>query len=92
MKYIIVFLLLMTTAFADELQVPGSCYPKVLQEQFREYGLKLDLSGNDRTEDSFGFIDNRGTSFNIITYRPLTRDDFNIISKILFGENYGIKK
>lgn len=92
MKYILIILLFTTSLFADEIQVPASCYPKVLQEQFKEYGLQLDLSGNDKTPESWGFIENRGTYFNILSYGAIAEEDFKIITKVLFGDNYGLKK
>ena len=60
-----------------------SCYPKEVQAKFAETGRKLDLSGNDRTRDSWGFLDNRGGNFVIYTYRPATEADFKAIEEIV---------
>jgi len=84
---IILLLFITSGVFADELQVPFSCYPKQLQEVFNKSGRKLDLSGNDRTEESWGFVENKGSSYVIYTYKPATQEDFEFLIKILQGEN-----
>lgn len=84
---ILVILLLPLTIFADEFRIPFSVYPKEIQAKFAEHGRKLDLNGNDRTEDSWGFIENKGTAFVIYTYRSATKKDFKVIRKILMGED-----
>lgn len=84
---ILAILLLPLTSFADEFRFPFSVYPKKVQAKFAEYDRKLDLNGNDRTENSWGFIENKGTSFVIFTYRSATEEDFKIIREIfLEGE------
>ena len=80
---ILIILLLPLLCSADEIKVPFSVYPKKLQAKFAEHDRKLDLNGNDRTEDSWGFIENKGTSFVIYTYRSATSEDFKIIREIL---------
>ncbi len=82
---ILVILLLPLTCLSDEFRFPFSVYPKKLQAKFAEYDRKLDLNGNDRTEDSWGFIENKGTAFVIFTYRSATKEDFKIIREILSG-------
>ncbi len=79
---ILVLLLLPLNSFADEFRFPFSVYPKKLQAKFAEYDRKLDLSGDDRTEDSWGFIENKGSSFILYTYRSATSEDFKIIKEI----------
>lgn len=83
-KYIIVLILLFitVTASADKLIISNTVYPRALQEEFAKNGVKLDLSGNDRTEDSWGFIENRGTEFWIFTYKNATMEDFDLVDKI----------
>ncbi len=71
------------------IEVPFSCYPKEVQEAFALNDLKLDLSGNDRTEESWGFIENKGASFVLYSYKPLTQEDFVLLNQILFGNKNG---
>jgi len=70
---------------ADKLIVPFDCYPKEIQSGFAEAGMKLDLSGNDRTRESWGFIVNEGSQFVIYTYKNATPEDFKIIMDIIQG-------
>ncbi len=79
----IIFLLLTASSYADQLDVPFSCYPKKVQAKFEEHGLRLDLSPNDREEDSWGFLQSRGSNFSIFTYRSMSKSDFERITKIL---------
>jgi len=83
---LILILLSPLTCCADEFMFPFSCYPKQVQEKFAEHGKKLDLDGNDRTEESWGFIENQGTNFKIYTYYSATEEDLQIIVE-LFNEN-----
>jgi len=85
---VITNLLLMSTnlVFADKLIVPYDCYPKEMQAEFAKTGRKLDLSGNDRTKNSWGFIVNEGSQFIIYTYKGATQDDFSAIMGIVQGE------
>ena len=89
---LLIFILITTNAFADKLGIPFSCYPRELQACFAKHGLKVDLSGNDRTYDSFGFIKNEGTEFWIYTYYNCTREELELIMKVIwesmgFGED-----
>lgn len=89
MKIILIILflsILITSAFADELQVPFSCYPKVLQELFAEKGYKLDLDGSERTPDSWGYLYNKGANYTIFTYETITEQDFIVVREIVFKE------
>lgn len=79
---ILISILFFNIAFCDQLEIPYSCYPKILQERFADNNLKLDLSGNDRTQDSWGFIENKGTSYKIFTYRSVTPEELSLIMKI----------
>jgi hypothetical protein len=81
----IAILLITSLAYSYELKIPFSCYPKDLQDDFADKGIKLDLSGNDRTPDSWGFIDNRGSNFIICTYKPLDIEELELVKKIIFG-------
>ena len=80
---IIAILLITTSCFSDEIQVPFSVYPKKLQARFLEKGYKLDLNANDREENSWGFLESRGAKFSIFTYRQVTPQELNDIQKII---------
>ena len=80
---IITFLLVITILSADELTIPYSCYPKVIQTKFAEHNLKLDLNGDERTKDSWGFIKNEGAQYKIFTYKSITREELNLVTKIV---------
>ena len=82
---LLVLLLFATNCFADEFRIPLRCHPKELQNHFAETGRKLDLSGNDETRDSWGFIENKGSSFVIYTYRAATDEDMALILKVIIG-------
>ena len=81
--FILIFLFITVTAYADIFKIPFSVFPRELQAKFALEGKKLDLNGNDRTKDSWGFIENKGTNFIIYTYKPATTEDFNLIKQII---------
>jgi len=84
---IIIFLLILGIASfssASELKIPFSCWPKELKEEFAKADRKLDIHSEDRTNDSWGYIINKGSSFVIYTYGAVTDEDFEIIQKIIF--------
>jgi len=69
-------------AFADELRVPISCYPTKLQAKFAEKGYKLDLSANDRDKNSCGFLESKGSSYSIFTYKQVTSKELEMIMRL----------
>lgn len=71
-------------ALADSLVIPFSCWPKEVQAAFKETGRKVDLIGELRTSDSWGYIMNEGSSYKIHTYNPVTPKDFEVIQQIVF--------
>lgn len=87
MKKLLVLLLLLIPILcsADEFQIPFACYPKQVQQDFALYGYKLDLSGNDRTPDSWGFLENKGDNYIIYTYRAVTKQDLETMRVILLN-------
>lgn len=90
MKKVILLILLTTllsvNSFAEKFTIPFSCYPKEIQKKFEERGMKLDLNGNDKTPESFGFIQNEGREFVIYTYKDLSDEDLERMrSAILDG-------
>lgn len=68
-----------TTVLADQFIVPFDCYPKELQAEFAERGVKLDLDPNERTKDSWGFLKNEGSQHIIYTYRPATEREMMML-------------
>ena len=68
-------LVLATSAFADKFIVPFPCYPKEIQQDFKDRGYKLDLDSNERTQDSWGFLKNEGSQYIIYTYRSVPKND-----------------
>jgi len=86
--YIILGLLMLiitSPSYSDELWIPISCWPKDLQQAFHEEGMKLDLNNENRTDESWGYLVNKGSEFVLYTYYPATQEDFRIIQKIVFG-------
>jgi len=78
--------------FADILKVPFSCWPRELQSEFAVKGLKVDLSPLDRTNDSWGFIDSKGASFEINSYRAVTQEEFQIVQDVIFKIEFSNKE
>ena len=86
-KVILTFLFILAIANickADLLQIPLSCWPKEIQQAFKEGGRKLDLDSSERTKDSWGFLVNKGASFELYTYRSATQEDFAFIQKLVW--------
>jgi len=81
----VLLLMCASMAYADKLIIPFDCYPKEIQTQFAETGRKLDLSGNDRTRESWGFIVNEGSQFTIYTYKSASQEDFTVMMNIIQG-------
>jgi len=83
---LILFLALNITigAYADELQIYFDCYPTEIQAEFNKVGKKLDLSANDRTKESWGFLVSKGTHYSIFTYNSVTPQDLELIQEILW--------
>jgi len=86
---ILILLFITASCLADEFRIPFSVYPKELQKQFADTGRKLDLSGNDRTEDSWGFLENKGSNVSIFTYYSATDEDLSLIMKLIMERQDG---
>lgn len=71
-----------TSAYSDKVSIPFDTYLKLMQVEFYERGYKLDLDGNNRTKESWGFIENRGNKFNIYTYKPITVEELEMIKEV----------
>ena len=80
---VFILLLLITQCFADQLEIPKSCYPKQLQEQFLLKGLILDLPGEERTSISWALLENKGGMFVIYTYRSVTEKELQLVMEII---------
>lgn len=79
---IIFTFLFISFVFADELRIPFPCWPKELQEEFAKTERKLDLRDGERTNNSWAFLKNKGSSYVIYTYYSVTPEDFEAIRKI----------
>jgi len=75
-------------AYADELQIPLPCYPKQVQQFFLDRGYKVELNGNERDKDTWGFIENKGTSFTVVSYYPITDKDLQVIQELVTTTDY----
>lgn len=84
-RFIILILLLVISgsAMADKFMVPHSCYPQKIVRKFAEYGLKLELSGEYRDKDSWGYLINEGNKFTIYTYYSVTEEERLMLLEIL---------
>jgi hypothetical protein len=89
----VLFLCVSSIAYADKIIIPGSCYPKKIQKEFKNRGIKLDLSGNDRTKESWGFLVNEGSEFTIYTYKGATEEDLNLVYDVwrTYDENNSVR-
>ena len=70
-------------SLADELIIPFSCYPRLIQKKFYEHGIHLDLDGSERSETSWGYLKNNGAEYIIYTYRSATTHELNVVMKIV---------
>lgn len=80
----VLILSVMNTCFPDSVQFPFPCYPVRLQNEFKESGIKLDLSGNDRTPESWGFLENKGAEFIIHTYKAVSTKDLETMRELIW--------
>jgi len=87
MKKLIVFIALFfvtTIAFCDSVEIIFDCYPKEIQEGFAKRGYKVDLSANDRTDGSWGFVESKGSHYYIHTYFPIEPEEFSMITEVVW--------
>ena len=77
-----IIVLFMNVSYSETFEIPASCFPKVVQAHFIEYGYKVDLSPNDRDDKSWAFLENEGTKFKIITYYTITDDELILLREI----------
>lgn len=71
------------------LKIPFECYPRQIQKAFAEKGYKLEINGEDREPDSWGFIVNKGNEYEIITYKGVTQQELTDIWEIVNVKNCG---
>ena len=85
MKYILILIIILfcSLGFAGELKIPFNCYPKQIQTKLAERGYKLDLSANDRDENSWGFLESRGSSYSIFTYQSVDKETFKVLQEVI---------
>ena len=80
---ILLFIILLCKAcFSDVLEIPASCFPKTIQSHFAEYKYKVDLSPNERDAQSWAYLNNLGMKFQIITYYPVSDEEFELLREI----------
>ena len=72
--------------FSDEVIIPFECFPKQIQEKFLKHNIKLELNQETKEKDTFGFIRNNGSSYEIVTYKPVTEERLEMIKNIIFEE------
>lgn len=75
----IAFVLIATTALADKIQIPYTCWPDEIVKEAKKFNLKIEKTESVRFKDSFGYIKNLGSSYEIYTYRPVTAKDLEDI-------------
>ena len=66
-------------SFADGVIIPGSIKVNEFKEKMKQKGY--DLSGSD---EAYGEVENNGTKMKIITYKPVTEEELNIIKETAF--------
>lgn len=72
----------LSPAFADKFQINYSCWPQEIQAEFKKHDIKLDLDGSERTDDSWGYILNEGSSYTILTYKSATPEQMKLMIDI----------
>jgi hypothetical protein len=75
-----------TAVYADKIIIPFSCYPKEIQKRFAEKQKKVDLSQNDREQDSWAFIRSNGSDYEICTYAPVTIEELELIKSVVMPQ------
>lgn len=80
----LLFLAMSFPVFCDTIKIPFSCWSEELQTAFANEGKKIDLNGDERTEDSWGLIVNKGAEYEIFTYGPTSSEDLELIQRIVF--------
>lgn len=78
------FITIITNCYADNIIIPFECYPKQIQTKFLKHNIKLELNGETREQDTFGFIRNNGSNYEIVTYKPVTNEQLELIKNIIF--------
>ena len=73
------FIFTTTMTYADIIHIPRATKVKQFVEESRRLGL--DLSGSDESD---GFVNDRGTEIEIVTYRNMTLEELEIIKESAF--------
>jgi len=66
-----------TIVFADGVVIPGSIKVEAFKREMSERGM--DLSGGD---DADGVIENYGTKIKVITYKPVTLEQMELMREV----------
>lgn len=80
---LITFFLCVSIGYADTIMIPFQCDSKKIQAKFKKVGIKLEINGDNKHKDSWGFIDNKGTYYNIVTYNQVSIEELNNITKLV---------
>ena len=64
-------------SFADGIWIPGSIKVEKFKELMLERGMNL--SGSD---DSDGAIEQFGTKIKVVTYKPVTEEQLNLLKEV----------
>lgn len=83
---VVLLLLLSTQASADRFTVPFECNPRKVQKEFAKKGIKLDTMYEEKSEGSWGYIFNEGSSYTIYSYRPATEKEMYLLMEIINGK------
>lgn len=79
-------MVLCAVSFADEVNIPFGVKMKSFKKSLKSKGL--DFDGND---DSLGFIENKGMSLTLFSYRNLTKEELYKI-QVSASDTYRAKK
>ena len=82
--FLIVFILIFSNAHSDILQVRFECNPEIIQEAFLSKGYIVDIDGEKKSQYSWGFIRNNGMEYEIITYKPITEKELDMVKEIIW--------
>lgn len=81
---VFIIVILISNAYADILKVRFECNPEILQGLFLAKGYIVDLEGERKSPYSWGLIKNQGMEYEIITYKPVTEKELDMIKEIIW--------
>ena len=84
LKLALILTFLCGISHADVINIPFSCYPEQIKQDFAESGLKIEADSTIRGEDTWGFIVNKGSSYDVVKYGSMTDEEFDLINRIIW--------